>query len=32
MPTESDQGVELKFVVTNTLVVRDIQRSVAFLS
>jgi predicted enzyme related to lactoylglutathione lyase len=28
--TESDQGVEVKFVVTNTLIVHDIQRSVAF--
>jgi lactoylglutathione lyase len=26
----SDQSAELKFVVTNTLIVRDIQRSVAF--
>ena len=26
----SDQSTELKFVVTNTLIVRDIQRSVAF--
>jgi predicted enzyme related to lactoylglutathione lyase len=26
----SDQGAELKFVVTNTLIVGDIQRSVAF--
>jgi lactoylglutathione lyase len=25
-----DQGTELKFVVTNTLIVRDIKRSVAF--
>jgi lactoylglutathione lyase len=30
MSTGSDQGAELKFVVTNTLIVRDIQRSVAF--
>jgi catechol 2,3-dioxygenase-like lactoylglutathione lyase family enzyme len=30
MPTGSDQSAELKFVVTNTLIVRDIQRSVAF--
>src|SRR6201997_3273152 len=28
--SRSDQSVELKFVVTNTLIVRDIQRSVAF--
>ena len=26
----SDQSTELKFVVTNTLIVKDIQRSVAF--
>jgi predicted enzyme related to lactoylglutathione lyase len=25
-----DQGAELKFVVTNTLIVRDVRRSVAF--
>jgi lactoylglutathione lyase len=30
MMSPSDQGAELKFVVTNTLIVRDIQRSVAF--
>jgi catechol-2,3-dioxygenase len=30
MSTGSDQGAELKFVVTNTLIVRDIKRSVAF--
>lgn len=28
--SRSDHGAELKFVVTNTLIVRDIQRSVAF--
>ena len=28
----SDQSVVLKFVVTNTLIVADIQRSVAFYS
>jgi lactoylglutathione lyase len=28
--SRSDQSVELKFVVTNTLIVRDIPRSVAF--
>lgn len=28
--SRSDQGAELKFVVTNTLIVADIQRSVAF--
>ena len=30
--SQSDQSVELKFVVTNTLIVRDIPRSVAFYS
>jgi lactoylglutathione lyase len=30
MPSRPDQGNELKFVVTNTLIVRDIERSVAF--
>src|SRR5580658_548313 len=30
MPTGPDQSAELKFVVTNTLFVRDIRRSVAF--
>jgi lactoylglutathione lyase len=30
MPTGEDQDAELKFVVTNTLIVRDIKRSVAF--
>src|ERR1700685_4736905 len=30
MPTGPDQSAELKFVVTNTLIVGDIQRSVAF--
>ena len=30
MSTGSDQRAELKFVVTNTLIVRDILRSVAF--
>ena len=30
MPTGPDQSGELKFVVTNTLIVSDIQRSVAF--
>jgi lactoylglutathione lyase len=30
MPTVSGQSAELKFVVTNTLIVRDIQRSVEF--
>jgi lactoylglutathione lyase len=30
MSTEPDQSAELKFVVTNTLIVRDIKRSVAF--
>jgi lactoylglutathione lyase len=30
MPTGPDQNAELKFVVTNTLIVRDIKRSVAF--
>jgi catechol 2,3-dioxygenase-like lactoylglutathione lyase family enzyme len=28
--SQSDQNAELKFVVTNTLIVRDIQSSVAF--
>ena len=28
--SQSDQGAEVKFVVTNTLIVRDVQRSVAF--
>jgi catechol 2,3-dioxygenase-like lactoylglutathione lyase family enzyme len=30
MSTGPDQSAELKFVVTNTLIVGDIQRSVAF--
>jgi catechol 2,3-dioxygenase-like lactoylglutathione lyase family enzyme len=30
MMSQSDQGAELNFVVTNTLIVRDVQRSVAF--
>ena len=30
MSSEPDQSAELKFVVTNTLIVRDIKRSVAF--
>src|SRR5215468_12710338 len=30
MMSQSDQSAELKFVVTNTLIVRDIQSSVAF--
>jgi lactoylglutathione lyase len=30
MPSQFDQNAELRFVVTNTLIVRDIQRSVAF--
>jgi lactoylglutathione lyase len=30
MSSQSDAGTELKFVVTNTLIVRDIRRSVAF--
>ncbi len=30
MSTGPDQSAELKFVVTNTLIVRDIKRSVAF--
>jgi lactoylglutathione lyase len=30
MSVGPDQGTELKFVVTNTLIVRDIKRSVAF--
>lgn len=30
MPTGPDQSAELKFVVTNALIVRDIRRSVAF--
>ena len=30
MMSQSDQGAEVKFVVTNTLIVRDVQRSVAF--
>jgi lactoylglutathione lyase len=30
MMSRSDQSTELKFVVTNTLIVADIQRSVAF--
>ncbi len=30
MMSRSDQGAELKFAVTNTLIVADIQRSVAF--
>ena len=28
--SQLDQGAEVKFVVTNTLIVRDVQRSVAF--
>lgn len=30
MPAKSDQATDLKFVVTNTLIVADIPRSVAF--
>ena len=30
MPSRPDQSAELKFVVTNTLIVQDIQRSVVF--
>ena len=30
MSTGSDRGAELRFIVTNSLIVRDIQRSVAF--
>ena len=30
MSIRSDQSVDLRFVVTNTLIVGDIQRSVAF--
>src|SRR5580658_7492609 len=30
MPTGPDHSAELKFVVTNTLIVRDVERSVAF--
>jgi lactoylglutathione lyase len=30
VPTQVDESVALKFVVTNTLIVNDIQRSVAF--
>ena len=30
MISQSDPSAELKFVVTNTLIVRDVQRSVAF--
>jgi lactoylglutathione lyase len=30
MPSQFDQNAELRFVVTNTLIVRDIRRSVAF--
>ena len=30
MMSQSDQSAELKFVVTNTLIVRDVQRSAAF--
>ena len=30
MSTGPDESAELKFVVTNTLIVRDVQRSVAF--
>ena len=30
MSTQSDQSAELRFVVTNTLIVADIKRSVAF--
>ena len=30
MPTKPDQATALKFVVTNTLIVQDIKRSVAF--
>jgi lactoylglutathione lyase len=30
MPSHTEQTAELKFVVTNTLIVRDVQRSVSF--
>jgi hypothetical protein len=30
MMSEADQNAGLKFVVTNTLIVRDVKRSVAF--
>jgi lactoylglutathione lyase len=30
MPSQVDQNADLRFVVTNTLIVRNIQRSVAF--
>jgi len=30
MVSQMDQGIELNFVVTNTLIVRDVKRSVAF--
>jgi lactoylglutathione lyase len=30
MPNETDRNADLNFVVTNTLIVRDIERSVAF--
>jgi hypothetical protein len=30
MPTAPEQSAELKFAVTNTLIVQDIRRSVAF--
>ena len=30
MPSKPDQTTELKFVVTSTLIVRDVERSVAF--
>ena len=30
MSTGPDRGIELKFVVTNTLIVRDVRRSTAF--
>jgi lactoylglutathione lyase len=30
MSTGSDRGAELRFIVTNSLIVRDIQRSVAY--
>ena len=30
MVSQMDQGAELNFVVTNTLIVRDVKRSVAF--
>ena len=30
MVSQMDQGAELNFVVTNTLIVQDVKRSVAF--